>query len=208
MPRFMQIRLMRTTFRAICTLALVVIVTLQMSAQDTAATVLRPPKGTKVAIVVFEDLECPMCSQTLPLLEKASETYKIPLVRHDFPIPGHMWSTQAAIMARYFDTHSNALGNDFRNYIFSNQRQITLFNLRTFAEKFAAQNKVDLPFVVDRDDKFAAEVKADADLGKTIPIKHTPTVYIVSNRNPKRPYVEVEKPASDLYTTIDQVMKE
>jgi protein-disulfide isomerase len=177
-------------------------------AQDTVDTVLRPPKGTQVAIVVFEDLECPMCRRTAPLVEQAGKTYKIPVVRHDFPLPNHPWSYQAAVLARYFDTRSKALGNDFRDYIFENQIEVNLQNLRGYAEKFATEHKVDLPFVIDPNGKLAAQVNADRDLGKAIKLDHTPTVYIVSNRNPNRPYVEVKEPSSQLYATIDAVMKE
>src|SRR5450755_3199609 len=99
-------------------------------AQDTLDTVFRPPKGSQVAIVVFEDLECPMCRRTAPLVEQASKTDKIPVVRHDFPLPMHNWSYQAAVMARYFDTHSKALGNEFRDYIFENQLEVNPQNLR------------------------------------------------------------------------------
>ena len=53
----------------------------------------------------------------------------------------------------------------------------------------------------------AAMVNADRDLGKAIKLDHTPTVYIVSSRNPSKPYVEV-KDNSQLYTTIDTVMKQ
>ena len=65
---------------------LLAVASLGASAQDTVDTVLRPPKGSQVAIVVFEDLECPMCRRTAPLLEQASKTYKIPVIRHDFPL--------------------------------------------------------------------------------------------------------------------------
>jgi protein-disulfide isomerase len=176
-------------------------------AQDTPDTVLRPPKGSQVAIVVFEDLQCPMCRRTAPIVEQASKTYKIPVVRHDFPLPMHNWSYQAAVMARFFDTHSKAMGNEFRDYIFENQLEVNPQNLRSYAEKFAATHKVDLPFVIDPGGKFAAEVNADRDLGKAIKLDHTPTVYIVSSRNPNKPYVEV-KDNSQLYLTIDAVMKE
>ncbi len=176
-------------------------------AQDTLDTVFRPPKGSQVAIVVFEDLECPMCRRTAPLVEQASKTYKIPVIRHDFPLPGHPWSYQAAVIARYFDTYSKALGNDFRDYIFENQLEVNVQNLRGYAEKFAAAHKVDLPFVLDPGGKLAALVNADRDLGKAIKLEHTPTVYIVSSRNPNKPYVEVTEPASQLYATIDAVMK-
>ena len=179
----------------------------RVSAQDTVDSVLRPPKGSQVAIVVFEDLQCPMCRRTAPLVEQASKTYKIPVVRHDFPLPMHNWSYQAAVMARYFDTHSKALGNEFRDYIFENQLEVDPQNLRAYAEKFATAHKVDLPFVLDPQGKLAAQVNADRDLGKAIKLDHTPTVYIVSSRNPNKPYVEV-KDNSQLYLTIDNMMKE
>src|SRR5881394_3520795 len=79
---------------------------------------LRPPKGAQVAIVVFEDLQCPDCRRAAPLLEEAAKTYKIPIVRHDYPLPMHNWSYDAAVIARYFETRSKQLGNDFRDYIF------------------------------------------------------------------------------------------
>jgi protein-disulfide isomerase len=177
------------------------------AAQDTVDSVLRPPKGSQVAIVVFEDLECPMCRRTAPLVEKASKTYKIPVVRHDFPLPMHPWSYQAAVFARYFDTHSKELGNQFRDYVFENQLEINVQNLRSYSEKFATAHKVDLPFIIDPAGKLAAQVNADRDLGKAIKLDHTPTVYIVSSRNPSRPYIEV-KDNNQLYSTIDAMMKE
>jgi protein-disulfide isomerase len=177
------------------------------NAQETPESVLRPPKGSQVAIVIFEDLQCPMCRRTAPLVEQASKTYKIPVIRHDFPLPMHNWSYQAAIFARYFDTHSKQLGNEFRDFIFQNQLEVNPQNLRGFAEKFATEHKVDLPFIVDPSGKLAAEVNADRDLGKAIKLDHTPTVYIVSSRNPGRPYVEV-KDNNQLYSTIDAMMKE
>jgi protein-disulfide isomerase len=195
----------RNCFAVVISLFLVCLIC--ASAQETPETVLRPPKGAQVAIVVFEDLECPMCRRTAPLVEQASRQYNIPVVRHDFPLPMHPWSYQAAVMARYFDTHSKALGNEFRDYIFENQLEVTLQNLRGFAEKFATEHKVDFPFVIDPNGKFAAEVNADRSLGQAIHLDHTPTVYIVSNRNSSKPYIEV-KDNSQLYATIDAMMKD
>jgi protein-disulfide isomerase len=177
------------------------------SAQEAVNPVLRPPKGSQVAIVVFEDLQCPDCRRAAPLEEEASRTYKIPLVIHDFPLPFHNWSFQAAVLARYFDAHSKALGNEFRDYVFTNQLEITPQNLRGYAEKFAADHKIELPFVVDPDGKLAALVNADKELGKEINIQHTPTLYVVSNRHPGKPFVEVVD-RSQLYALIDAMMKE
>ncbi len=177
------------------------------STSDTVNPVLRPPKGAQVAIVVFEDLQCPQCRRVAPIVEQASKTYKIPLVRHDFPLPMHNWSYDAAVIARYFDASSKELGNEFRDYIFSNQLEINPKNLRGYADKFAGEHKVSLPFVIDPQGKFAAEVNADRDQGKAIKIDHTPTVYVVSSRNPDKPYVEMKEP-SQLYSLIDAMMKD
>jgi protein-disulfide isomerase len=171
-------------------------------ADEPVNAALRPPKGAQVAIVVFEDLQCPQCRRMAPILEQASKTYKIPLVRHDFPLPMHNWSYDAAVMARYFDSTSKALGNEFRDYIFQNQLEINPQNLRGYGEKFAAAHKIDFPFVVDPQGKFAAEVNADRDMGKAIKVDHTPAIYIVSNRHAEKPYVEM-KDANQLYALID-----
>src|SRR5215510_4229652 len=100
---------------------LAIMVISSLSIAQAPPTALKPPKGSQVALVVFEDLQCPDCRRAAPLVEQASKTYKIPVVRHDFPLPMHPWSYQAAVMARFFDTHSKALGNEFRDYIFENQ---------------------------------------------------------------------------------------
>ncbi len=56
--------------------------------KDTSA--LHPPPGSKVAIVEFADLECPMCGMQNPVLMQAVEKYHVAWERHDFPIPGHV----------------------------------------------------------------------------------------------------------------------
>jgi hypothetical protein len=121
----------------------------------------------------------------------------------------HNWSYDAAVMARYFDATSKDMGNQFRDYIFSNQLEINPQNLRGFAEKFANEHKVGLPFVIDAQGKYSAEVNADRDIGKAIKIDHTPTLYIVSNRHAEKPYIEIDPRQIDtLYRTIDAMMKD
>lgn len=175
-------------------------------AQD-KASILKPPKGASVAIVIFEDLECPDCARAAPLVAEASRTYKIPLVRHDFPLPMHPWAYDAAILARYFDTHSKAIGNEFRDTVFRHQLEITKETLRSFAEKFAAAHKIDLPFVVDPEGKLAKLVEADRELGRQLDLQHTPTLYVVSNRRSGTPFVEVVD-RSQLFQLIDTMKKE
>ncbi|MGA2357902.1 MAG: thioredoxin domain-containing protein [Terriglobales bacterium] len=187
-------------------LACLVLLCLPAFAQDVPEA-LRPPKGAQVAIVVFEDLQCPQCGRTAPLLVQASRTYKIPLVQHDFPLPAHNWSFDAAVLARYFDTHSKEVGNAFRDTVFAHQLEINPQNLRGFAAKFAADNKIALPFVVDPEGKLAGLVRADKDLGVSLHIVHTPTIWVVSSKRTGKPYVEVTD-TSQLYAMIDAIKKE
>lgn len=174
--------------------------------QSLSSPALKPPKGAAVALVVFEDLECPDCARAAPLLEEAAKTYNIPVVRHDFPLQMHPWAMDAAILARYFDTHSKKIGNQFRDTVFQHQLEINKENLRAFAEKFAQGQKIDLPFVVDPQGKLAALVEADRNLGNSIGLNHTPTIYVVSNKNVGKPFVEVVD-RSQLFQLIDAMKR-
>jgi protein-disulfide isomerase len=187
-------------------LAGLVLLGLPIFAQDVPEA-LRPPKGSQLAIVVFEDLQCPQCGRVAPLLVQASHEYKIPLVQHDFPLPGHNWSFDAAVLARYFDTHSKEVGNAFRETVFAHQMEIFPQNLRGFAEKFAAEHKIGLPFVVDPDGKLAGLVRADKDVGLSLHIEHTPTIWVVCSKHAGKPYVEVTD-TKDLYVLIDAMKKD
>lgn len=172
---------------------------------DTSA--LKPPKGYKVAIVVFEDLQCPDCGRAEPLLKDAEKTYKIPLVRHDFPLPMHNWSYDAHILGRYFDSKSKELGEEWRHFIFTNQNSVTKDNLHGIAERFAADHKTNVPFMLDPTGQFKQQVQADFQLGQRVGVQHTPTIYIVSNSQRATPFVEVVD-RTQMFQLIDNMIKQ
>lgn len=164
---------------------------------------LKPPPGARVAIVMFEDLECPDCARAYPVVWDAARKHNIPVVLHDFPLQAHPWSFDAAVFARYFDTKSEKLGDDFRGYIFKNQPQIDKSNLRQYADKFANDNKAPIPFVLDPDGQFKAKILADRQMGTQIGLQHTPTIFVVGNGGPATPAVEVED-----RTKLDQIIED
>ena len=167
---------------------------------------LRPPSGARVAIVEFEDLECPDCARANPLLKEAVTKYKIPWVRHDFPLPFHAWSFNAAVNARWFDLKSTTLGDDYRDEVFANQPSITSLEvLRDFTDKYAKGKGLALPFAIDPQGKLAAEVKADYALGQRIGIEHTPTIWVVTANSKGAPFVEVVD-RTKLYQLIDEAI--
>jgi protein-disulfide isomerase len=166
--------------------------------KDTSA--LHPPPGAKVAIVEFADLECPSCAMENPVIMQAVEKYHVAWVRHDFPLPQHNWSFQGAVNARWFDTKSKKLGDDYRNAVFANQASIeTKDDLQKSTQKFAQQHGVALPFVMDPQGKLTAEVKADQDLANRIGIHETPTVWVVTEHGYKQ-VTDFQK----LYSMLDQ----
>jgi protein-disulfide isomerase len=179
------------------------------AAGDTSA--LHPPAGSRMALVVFEDLQCPACARAEPLLEQAARNYHLPLVRHDFIIPIHTWSKEAHIIARYFDAHSTAqspqLGEEFRASVFASQSAIyNKEKLREFADKFAAAHHTALPAFYDPTGELRAKVEADTQLGRVTGetgVIHTPTIYVVSDSK-QMPYLEV-KDTEKLFDTIEQV---
>ena len=75
------------------------------SFRDTS--VLKPLAGQKVAIIVFEDMECPACAAAHPVELQAASQYHVPVDRYDFPLQMHMWSRDAAVFARYLQDKVN-----------------------------------------------------------------------------------------------------
>jgi protein-disulfide isomerase len=137
---------------------------------------LRPPAGARVAIVEFEDMECPDCARANPVLKQVAATYHIPWVRHDFPLPFHAWSMNASqdVLAQY-------------------------------TQKFAKDHGIALPFAIDPQGKLIAEVKSDYALGQRIGIEHTPTIWVVTANSKGAPFVEVVDRAK-LSELIDQAI--
>jgi protein-disulfide isomerase len=173
------------------------------------ASVLKPPPGARVAIVEFDDMECPACAHANPILKEAAAKYRIPWIRHDYLIPYHQWSPSAAINARWFDTKSKELGNEYRDAVFANQNSIyNLMMLNRFTQNFAQSHHIALPFAIDPEGKLAAEVQADSELGKRLGITQTPTIFIVMANAKGAPYIKVENPDQDLYRDIDEALTE
>jgi protein-disulfide isomerase len=171
---------------------------------------LHPPAGVRVAIVEFEDLECPDCAHANPVLLEAAERFHVPLVRHDFPLPlpSHVWAFQAAVDARWFDTQSPTLGDQFRDALFA--AQPTILNqddLQRFAARFAEQHQLRFPAAPDPNGKLTELVKADVALGREVGIRHTPTIWVVTNQKSSAPFVESVDRAR-LFTLIEDAVKE
>jgi protein-disulfide isomerase len=184
----------------------VAILALSASSFAADASSFKPPAGAKVAIVMFEDLECPDCAANYPVVWEQAKLHQIPVMLYDFPLPKHNWSFDAAVWARFFDTKSQKLGNDFRGFVYSNQQQINRANLQQWVQKFADSNKVPVPFAKDPEGKLAEKVRADYALGQRIGIEHTPTVFVIGKGTAATPFVEVVD-RNQLSQNIEDMLK-
>jgi len=185
-------------------IAIVLAAALRAVAADVSA--LKPPPGARVAIVMFEDLEAPECAHAYPMVLEAASAHKIPVVLHDFPLPRHNWSFDAAVWARYFDSKSIQAGNEFRRFIFANQRQITRDNLQEWVQKFGDQNKLTVPSSKDAAGSLTQRVKADYAFGQRIGVEHTPTIWVVGDTGISQPLVQEVKDRAALDQMIEDML--
>jgi protein-disulfide isomerase len=113
-------------------------------------------------------------------------------VHHDYPLPQHNWSFAAAVNARFFDSKSAALGNEYRAAVFANQNNIdNIPGLTQFTQKFAQDHQIALPFLMDPGEKFENEVKADRDLSRRMNLERTPTIFVVAETPSGPTYAEL-----------------
>ena len=164
-------------------------------------SLLKAPVGSKVAVVEFEDLECPACAHAFPIVHATVKHYNIPLVRYDFPLKMHIWSHDAAIIARYLqDKVSPDLATEYRREVFASQFQIaSKDDLHNFTQKFFTANGKQMPFVMDPTGQLAREVDAEYALGEKLGLGHTPTIVVVTDH---KGWIEVLD-VSQLTTAID-----
>src|ERR1700729_65793 len=168
-------------------------------------SMLRAPAGVPVAIYEFEDLECPACAHAFPIVHSAVDKYKIPLIRKDFPLKMHIWSFDAAVIARYIqDKISPQMAEDYRRTVFANQQSIaSKEDLNAFTQKYFQSHGRVMPFVIDPNGLFAAEVRADQTLGERVGLTKTPTIFIVTQKG----YTEVSD-VTQLYAMLDTAIAE
>lgn len=158
------------------------------SPSATAAIAEQKAFGVKTApirIDEFSDFECPACRalymQTLrPLVDDYVSSGKVYLVHHDFPLPMHPYSRQAA----YYANAAAVLGRfePVEQALFVNQPgweakgNITEYLARALSPK-------DLKRVEELagTKAIASAIDADVALGRQLNVRETPTMFVTSH---------------------------
>lgn len=170
--------------------------------KDTSA--FKPPAGVRVAIIEWQDLQCPACAHAFPIVHQAVAHYNIPLEEKDFPLPQHaiLGSLDGAVWARYLQEKvSMKVADDYRGAVFAAQTGITnKDDMMAFTRRFFQSHGLQMPFVADPTGALMKEVQADKALGEKVGVSQTPTIIVCSQRE----WIHVTD-VSLLYQAIDQV---
>jgi len=162
---------------------------------DKIKTDLQPSFGTPGAPVViaeFSDFECPYCRELAKTLrENLVKTYpkEARVYFFDFPLEQiHPWAKPAAIAGRCVFRQSASAYQDYSDWIFENQKDITAENLKAKVLDFAKTKPTDLKAdeLTSCIDTRAteAEVNKTIALGQSLGVNQTPTLFINGRRLP------------------------
>ena len=156
----------------------------QLRAADGPA---RGPQTATVSMIEFSDLECPHCKAAQPILEKLSADFpQVRYVFQQFPLPAniHPWALKAA---QYADCAGRMAPAAFWKYIdtiFENQGGIALATADDKLKELATAAGLDAQKIsaCAATPETAARIQKSMDLGKSLEVNSTPTVFINGRR--------------------------
>lgn len=144
--------------------------------------------GAPVVIVEFSDFECPFCREEAKVLrENLLATYpkEVHFYYMNFPLESlHPWAKAAAIAGRcVFHQNAGAFW-DFHDWIFGHQDEITPDNLKAKVLDAMNGKGVDIPQLSSCIDSKATEeeVEKTRDLGHSLDVNSTPTLFVNGRR--------------------------
>jgi len=146
----------------------------------------RGPQTPVIYIVEFSDLECPHCKVAQPILEKlATDFPQVRYVFQQFPLPAslHPWAMKAAQYADCARTNQEAFWK-YIDSIFENQGGIALATADDKLKELATAAGLDANSIAAcaSAPSTEAHIKKSLDLGETLEVAETPTVFINGRR--------------------------
>jgi len=142
----------------------------------------RGPATAAVTIVAFEDLQCPTCRQAHPILQKLlAESPNTRFVFQHFPLTSiHKWAFRAAALSECVAGESDAAFWKFVDTVYEHQTEITEANAEQKLAAYAVASGGDAASLMTcaASPQVAARIVASVDLGHSLGVSATPTVFI------------------------------
>lgn len=147
----------------------------------------RGPQSPVITMVEFSDLECPHCKAAQPVLEKLVGDF--PQVRYtfqQFPLPAsmHPWALKAAEYADCAGRTNPSLFWKYVDTIFENQGSIATATADDKLKEFATTVGLDPEKLSTcaADPQTEARVKKSLELGQSLDVTQTPTLFVNGRR--------------------------
>jgi protein-disulfide isomerase len=141
--------------------------------------------GATVVVVAFSDFECPYCKEEAAMIRQNLVSAYPKQVRYffkEFPLESmHPWAKPAAIAGRCVFRQQPAQFWEFHDWIFGQQAQITVENLKGKVLEWAKDKKdIDTLQLGQCFDNKATEAEVDKSVaeGKALGVEGTPTLYV------------------------------
>lgn len=145
----------------------------------------RGPKDAPVTIVEFGDLQCPACKKAQPTIEQlAAAEPKARFVFQNFPLEMHNWAAKGA---DYADCVGSASNDAFWKFVAKTYDQQPAITAENVDEKLTAiandsgVNGAEIAACAAKPET-KAHVDASIELGKSVEVTGTPTLFINGRR--------------------------
>jgi len=141
-------------------------------------------EGAPVKLIVFSDFQCPFCQKEEQELRKnvpAAFADKVRVYFNDFPLTSiHPWAMKGSIAGRCLYHQSEAAFWNYHDWVYQNQKDITLENLDAKLQDWAKQQNLDgakISACMSGKDA-TAEVETTMALGHDLGVSATPTLFM------------------------------
>jgi protein-disulfide isomerase len=149
-----------------------------------------PAQGSQtptILLVEFSDLECPHCKAAQPIVEKLVADFpQVRYVFEPFPLPAtmHPWAMKAAQYADCVQRLAPASFWKYINAVFENQGSIAAATADDKLKEFAKDLGLDPEKVAacSSEPQTEASIKKSLDLGESLNVNQTPTLFINGRR--------------------------
>lgn len=146
------------------------------------------PVTAAVRIDLFSDFECPACKalheQTITRVkEEFASKGKLRLVHHDFPLPQHKHSRQAAILAAAADRLGKF--DEVADALFRQQESWSKFGgVDTVVDSVLTPDERRKLREIAKDPAILANIERDIQLGQRMKVSSTPTMIVTHDGKP------------------------
>jgi len=141
-------------------------------------------ENAAVTMVVFGDFQCPVCQREETDLRKnlpAAFGDKVRVYFNDFPLTSiHPWAMKGSLIGRCMYHQGQDAFWAYHDWVYENQKDITLENLDTKVQDFAKSKSYDPAKLQScvADKATAAEVDRAVSMGHSLQVSATPTLFL------------------------------